>query len=455
MSILRGRFRGKAGEDLAAFASSAEEDSLMVVEDLRGSRAHATMLGESGIIPDQDASALVAAIETLEQEYRSGAWEPDPVEEDVHMAVEAELTRRLGGVGKKLHTARSRNDQVATDVRLWLLAHLDELAECVRELVLTLVDCTQRSGKALMAGYTHLQRGQPVWLGHYLLAHAWSLQRDVARIQAARERCNASPLGAGAMAGTSHPIDRVRTAALLGFERVLPNAMDAVAARDHMQETAAACAICMSHLSRMAEELIVWASAEFAFVKLAEEYTTGSSIMPQKRNPDGAELIRGKTGRVYGNLQALLVMTKGLPLAYNRDLQEDRTALFDAVLTTTDCVRLMARMWATAEVDRDRFAQELRGDFSLATELADGLAQRGVPFREAHERVGAIVRRCDEAGGNFAALTPEQVAETDPDLGELWSLALDAEGAAERRVSQGGTAWSQIEDQCEALKRQG
>ena len=452
MSILRGRFAGGAGEDLAEFASSMDEDSLMVMEDLRGSIAHATMLGETRIIDSGDADALVAELLKLQQEFTAGDWTPDTREEDIHMAVEAELTRRLGDVGKRLHTARSRNDQVATAVRLWMRQHLDQLGTGIDSLVGTLVDATERVGRTLMAGYTHLQRGQPVWLGHYLLAHAWALTRDAERVRAARQRVNASPLGACAMAGTSHPIDRERTASLLEFDGLMINAMDAVAARDHMQETAAACAICMTHLSRMAEEITVWSSAEFGLLRLDDAYTTGSSIMPQKRNPDGAELVRGKSGRVFGDLQALLVMTKGLPLAYNRDLQEDRGALFDAVLTTTDCVHLMERMWATASINSEAFTDALRGDFSLATELADGLVENGVAFREAHERVGAIVRACDDAGGSFACLSADEVRERDPMLADLWHLALDSEGAAERRVSAGGTAWTEIEAQCAQLR---
>ena len=398
MSRLRGRFGGGTGALMERFGSSIEIDRAMLDEDIDGSIAHATMLGEVGMLTDEESRRLVDGLEAVRGDIAAGRFAPTDADEDIHMAVERALTERLGDLGKKLHTARSRNDQVATDVRLWLLRRVPALEDAIGALIEALVDRAEADGRALMAGYTHLQRGQPILLGHHLLAYAWALVRDRGRLADARRRFDRCPLGAGAMAGTPHPIDRRRTAELLGFRAPSENAMDAVAARDHAQEMAAACAIVMVHLSRMAEELIVWSSAEFGFVRLGEAYATGSSIMPQKRNPDAAELVRGKSGRVVGDLMALLTMVKGLPMAYNRDLQEDREALFDAVATTQDSLEIMADVFRTLEIRRDRFEAELIGDPSLATELADHLASTGVPFREAHEAIGRLVRWADENG---------------------------------------------------------
>lgn len=453
MSRLRGRFSAPTSEEFERFSSSLEVDLEMAGEDIEGSIAHATMLGEVGVLTAEEAAQLVAGLSAVATDLASGAWKPEEREEDIHMAVEARLTAKLGELGGKLHTARSRNDQVAVDLRLWLKRQLAEVDLALEGLIEALLGRIERDGRVLMAGYTHLQRGQPIWFGHHLLAHAWPLVRDRQRFADALGRLDSCPLGACAMAGTSHPIDRERTAELLGFAAVTENAMDSVAARDHVQEVTAACAICMTHLSRMAEELVVWSSSEVAFVRLGETYATGSSIMPQKRNPDAAELVRGKAGRVYGDLQALLTMVKAQPLAYNRDLQEDREALFDAVHTTLACVRISAGMWSTLEVDRDRFAGELVGDFSLATELADLMAVRGVPFRQAHEAVGEIVRWCEEQGGNLSLLTVEVAASFGLELtaAEL-ADCLDPEAAAERRTSHGGTAWCEIERQVGVLR---
>ena len=370
------------------------------------------------------------------------------------MAVETRLGVHVGELAGKLHTARSRNDQVATDVRLWLKGHLPIMRAQLVRLIGVLLDRVERDGQTLLPGFTHLQRGQPIWLGHQLLAHAWALSRDVERLDDALKRVDRSPLGAGAMAGTPHPIDRARTAELLGFSGVVENAMDAVAARDHVQEVAAGCAIAMTHLSRMAAELVLFSSREFSLVRLGEGFATGSSIMPQKRNPDGAELVRGKTGRVYGDLQALLAMVKGLPMAYNRDLQEDREALFDAVETTTECVSVMAGMWEGLDVRKGRYEEALKGDFLLATELADYLAAKGVPFREAHHVVGRIVKECEDAGEDFRALDTERLQAAHPAFESDVLEWLVPEAAAERRTSFGGTAWTEIARQVGVLRSQ-
>jgi argininosuccinate lyase len=453
VSLLRGRFSGATSADMERFSSSLAVDLRMLDEDVDGSIAHATMLGEVGVLTPQEAATLTAGLERVREEIRSGAWTPDDAHEDVHMAVEARLTELVGDAGKKLHTARSRNDQVATDVRLWLKRRLAAVDAALQDLVAALAERIEIDGDVLIPGYTHLQRGQPILLGHHLLAHAWAVTRDRDRFRDALRRVDLCPLGAGAMAGTPHPIDRRRTAELLGFAGVLDNAMDAVAARDHEQEVAAACAIAMTHLSRMAEELVIWSSSEFALVRLGEGYATGSSVMPQKRNPDAAELVRGKASRVIGDLVTLLVLVKAQPMAYNRDLQEDREPLFSAVETTLDALAVMAGSWRSLEVRRDRFERELVGDFSLATELADLLVERGVPFREAHEAIGRLVRWCEEQGAGLTAVTPEVARRFHERLPEDLSPWLDPRAAAERRTSWGGTAPAEVARQLAELKR--
>ncbi len=452
MSRLRDRFGVPTDAELLEFSSSLELDLEMAAEDIAGSRAHAEMFGAAGIISTADAAAIIAGLDRIATELAAGDWRPSPDHEDIHMAVEARLVELVGEPGRRLHTARSRNDQVQTMVRLWLKRRLTKLDAALGGLIAALLDRIELDGRTLMPGYTHLQRGQPVWLGHHLLAHAWSLSRDRERLADASRRVDRSPLGACAMAGTPHAIDRGRTAAALGFGSLVENAMDAVSARDHLQEVAAGCAIAMVGLSRMAAELVLWSSAEFRLVELAAEHATGSSIMPQKRNPDGAELVRGKCGRVLGDLQALLVLVKGLPLAYNRDLQEDRAPLVDAVAQTLASARMMAAMWRRLEVRRDRFEAELAGDPLLATELADLLVTRGVPFREAHEAVGRAVRWCEEQGVDLRALDGGSARELHPafpiELGE-W---LDPAAAVERRTSHGGTAWSEVVRQVALLR---
>lgn len=455
MSLLRGRFGGSTGSDFERFSSSLDIDLRMLDEDVDGSIAHATMLGEVGVLTADEAQTLVEGLEKVRQEIKEGAWVPSDVHEDVHMAVEARLTEIVGDVGKKLHTARSRNDQVAVDVRLWLKRRLALLDEALGELINALLDRIEADGRTLMPGFTHLQRGQPIFLGHHLLAHTWPLTRDRERFQDAVRRLDRSPLGGCAMAGTPHPIDRRRTAEMLGFGGVVENAMDAVAARDHMQEVVSACAITMTHISRMAEELVVFSASEFNLWRLGEDYATGSSIMPQKRNPDAGELLRGKPARVYGDVIALLTLVKGLPMAYNRDLQEDREALFDAVETTIESLNIAAGVYRTLEVRQDRYVEELRGDFSLATELADLLVDRGVAFREAHEVVGALVRWCEERDVNLSAITPEVAREHCAAFPDDLSPWLDPVAAAERRTSQGGTAWSEVERQVALIRANG
>jgi argininosuccinate lyase len=427
-------------------------DLMMFEEDIAGSMAHATMLGEVGLLSETEVKTLIDGLAQVRTELREGTYTPGIELEDVHMAVESRLIDIVGPVGGKLHTARSRNDQVATDVRLWMLSNLRVLDEALAGLIDALCTRIEQDGRTLIPGFTHLQRGQPIWLGHHLLAYCWMLHRDRSRVQDCMTRMDLSPLGAGAMAGTPHPINRQRSAELMGFAGVVENAMDAVAARDHLQEAASICAISVTHLSRMAEELVLWSTPEFKLVRMGEAYATGSSIMPQKRNPDAAELVRGKAGRVYGDLQALLTMVKGLPLAYNRDLQEDRHSLFDAMGTTIACVEMMQGMWATLSVYTERYTEVLKGDFLLATELADYLAAKGVPFRDAHHVSGSLVKWCEDRGGNFSLLTLEVLQEHHSAFEADAFEWLELEAAVERRVSHGGTAWSEVQRQVVLLR---
>lgn len=458
MALWDGRFRGGPAEEMLRFGESLGTDLPMWREDIAGSKAHSTMLAQVGLLTADELSEihrgldLVAAELAAAEEGQPGGWTPGVELEDIHMAVETRLQHHIGELAGKLHTARSRNDQVATDVRLWLRARLDLLDAELAALIGVLLDRVQADGRVLVPGCTHLQRGQPIWLGHQLLAHAWALSRDRERLSDGRRRLNRCPLGAAAMAGTPHPIDRLHSAGLLGFAGVVENAMDAVSARDHLVESVAACAITMGHLSRMAEELVIWSTPEFHRVRLSDAWSTGSSIMPQKRNPDAAELVRGKAGRVFGDLQALLVLTKALPMAYNRDLQEDRPPLFDAINTTRSCVRVMAGCWADLQILP---GPELDGDFLLATELADYLATRGVPFRQAHQVAGGLVRRCEERGQNLASLTLNELLAAHPAFGADALAWLDPQAAAERRVSRGGTAWSEVLRQVALLREEG
>ncbi|MBX2797193.1 MAG: argininosuccinate lyase [Myxococcales bacterium] len=451
MPLWDGRFDEGPGSDMVAFSQSLDVDLRMWREDVQGSRAHVAVLREAALITDAEATTLLEGLDRVAQELSEGTFLPGPELEDVHMAVETRLTEIVGDVGKKLHTARSRNDQVATDVRLWLRTRLGRLRAGLAQLVQALLERVEAEGQAVIPGFTHLQRGQPILLGHHLLAHAWPLQRDASRVDDALARLDACPLGAGAMAGTPHPIDRGVAARQLGFSAPVPNAMDAVAARDHLIEAASVCAIVMSHLSRQAEEMVLWSSSEFGVLRMGEAYTTGSSIMPQKRNPDAAELVRGKAGRVFGDLMALLTMVKGLPLAYNRDLQEDRQALFDAVDTTVACVRICSGIWHTSRFEAEGYEAALQGDFLLATELADYLVRKDVPFRDAHHAAGRAVAWCEARGGDLSLLTADALMQIHAAFDADALTWLDPRGAAERRASLGGTASAAMAPQVQSL----
>jgi argininosuccinate lyase len=448
MALWDGRFSGGPAAEMLAFSESLGTDLAMAAEDIAGSRAHATMLAAVGLLTADERDALLRGLDAVEGDLRGG-WVPAVSDEDIHMAVEARLHEKVGAVAGKLHTARSRNDQVATDVRLWARARVDALDVQLRRLVEALVARAEVDGRQLVPGPTHLQRGQPIWLGHHLLAHAWSFQRDRERLADARRRLNRSPLGAAAMAGSPHPIDREMTASLLGFDGLVENAMDAVSARDHAIELAAVAAILGTHLSRLAEELVLWSTPEFQRVRLSDAWSTGSSIMPQKRNPDAAELLRGKSARLVGALTHLLVLVKGLPLAYNRDLQEDRPALFDALATAVASVSVAA---GVMESLRFLPGPDLRGDFLLTTELADFLASRGVPFREAHHVAGGLVKECEARGVRLDALTLADLQAAHPAFDADALRWLDPEAAVERRRSRGGTAWSEVQRQVGLLR---
>jgi argininosuccinate lyase len=453
MGILRDRFAGEAADVMRSFSSSLEVDLEMLGEDIAGSTAHVRMLGEVGIIDSSEAAALADGLAAILADMENGDWLPTDAHEDIHMAIEARLIEKVGPVGGKLHTARSRNDQVATDVRLWLQRRLPEVKAAITALLTAVLERVEADGQIVIPGYTHLQRGQPVLLGHHLLAHAWPLVRDLERLQDAWTRADRCPLGACAMAGTPFPIDRQRTAKLLGFSAPSENAMDAVAARDHALEIASVCAITTTHMSRLAEELVLWSTTEFAFVRHGDGYSTGSSIMPQKRNPDAAELVRGRAARVQGNLQTLMSLLRGQPLAYNRDLQEDRRALFDAVDSTAECATVLAGTLTELHFN-DRFETELRGDFSLATEVADFLVGEGLSFRDAHGVAARLVKWCEERDVDLGGVPADVAGEFHPALADRLAELLDPRAAAERRTSFGGTAWNEIERQVAIIRHE-
>ena len=440
MALWGGRFEGETDALVFQFNQSLGFDRRLWREDIAGSVAHATMLGRQGIIAPADADALVAGLVALRGDLESGAATLPETAEDIHSAIEQLLTARIGAVGGKLHTARSRNDQVATDIRLWLRGAVGELRGALSELREMLITTANAQTGTILPGRTHHQHAQPVLLSHHLLAYFWMLTRDDSRFADGLRRADYLPLGAGALAGTPFPIDRVFVAEQLGFAGVVENSLDAVSDRDFAVEFCASASLLMMHLSRLAEEFVLWSSPEFGFVELSDAVTTGSSIMPQKKNPDVAELIRGKTGRVYGDLTTLLTLMKGLVLAYNKDMQEDKEPLFDAFDTSLMCVRLMSRLFVGATWKTDRMAAACRGDFSTATDLADSLAKSGVPFREAHEIIGLIVRDCLSAGRVLEDLTLPDLQAFDPRFTDHALLAVQPEASASARTSRGGTA---------------
>ena len=435
-----GRTDGQTDRLADDFNSSIGFDCRMYRQDITGSMAHAAMLGATGILPKADADTLIDGLQSILDDLDSGKLQFDPACEDIHMFVEQVLTERLGDVGKKLHTARSRNDQVALDLRMYLREQCDAISGQVKTLIEALVDRAAEYKSAIMPGYTHLQRAQPITFGHHLMAYAMMLLRDRSRLSDCRKRMNRSPIGCCALAGTTYPTDRAMEAAQLGFDGICMNSLDGVSDRDFCAEFLSTLAILMMHLSRLSEELILWTSWEFGFVELSDAYTTGSSIMPQKKNSDMAELIRGKTGRVYGDLVGLLTMLKGLPMAYNKDMQEDKEGVFDACDTVSMCLPVMTGMIETMTAKPEAMKKAAQRGFINATDLADYLVRKGLPFRSAYKISGAIVGDCVKSG----AVLEELPLETYQQYSDLFDSdvyeAIDLTACVEKRTSAGGPA---------------
>ena len=448
-----GRFEAGLEKWVEEFGASISFDQKMAEFDIKGSLAHVTMLGETGIIPQKEADTIKKGLEELLVAYQSGELTFDVSNEDIHMNIESLLTEKIGSVAGKLHTARSRNDQVATDMHLYLKAKLGEVLEKLAHLRSVLLALAEEHVETIMPGYTHLQHAQPISFGHHLMAYYNMFTRDSERFTFNLKHTDLSPLGAAALAGTTFPIDRQRTSDLIGFAAPYSNSLDAVSDRDFILEFLANSSILMMHMSRICEEIISWCSQEFRFVTLSDTFSTGSSIMPQKKNPDMAELIRGKSGRVYGNLFGLLTVMKSLPLAYNKDLQEDKEGMFDTAETITVAIDILAGMLTSMTVHKEHMAASTEKDFSNATELADYLASKGLPFRQAHEIVGKLVLECSKAGHYLQDIPLARYKEVsdliDADIYET----LSSKTAVERRHSLGGTGFDQVSWQIKQAKQ--
>ncbi|MCU0846129.1 MAG: argininosuccinate lyase [Spirochaetes bacterium] len=448
-----GRFAGASSDITERMSASIQYDARLYRQDIRGSIAHARMLKKAGVLSAAELGVIEKGLREIEIEIEEGRFEFSASLEDIHMNIEAALTDRIGDAGRKLHTARSRNDQIALDLRLYLRDEAMDIDRQIQELVSVLASLAETHIDAVMPGYTHLQVAQPVRFAQHMLAHAWALLRDRERLSGAVRACSVSPLGAGAMAGVNYPTDRAFTARELGLDGVTPNSMDSVSDRDFALDFVYFAAVLGLHLSRFCEELVLWSSAEFGFIRLSDEVTTGSSIMPQKRNPDLAELVRGKTGRLYGNLVSLLTMLKGLPLTYNRDLQEDKERVFDSVDTVKLSLEGMVAMLSGLRLNTEAMRAALYRNYSTATDLADYLARRGVPFRQAHEIVGGLVRHCEENGADFFNLPLETLRGFSEHFGEDIGEILNPESSPERKLSAGSTARGEIEKQLAAIKK--
>jgi len=439
-----GRFTEATDAFVESFTASVGFDQRLYRHDIQGSIAHAQMLAHVGVLTEAERDVIVKGLKQIEADIDSGAFAWSVALEDVHMNIEARLVERIGEAGKKLHTGRSRNDQVATDIRLYLRDGIDAVLGAIGRLEQSILEIAEREAGTLMPGFTHLQIAQPVTFGHHLLAWFEMLVRDAARFRDCRGRVNVMPLGSAALAGTSFPIDRAYTARLLGFDAVSENSLDAVSDRDFAIEFAAAAALLMTHLSRMSEELILWSTSQFAFIELSDAFCTGSSIMPQKKNPDVPELVRGKTGRVVGHLAALLVLMKAQPLAYNKDNQEDKEPLFDTLDTVLGCLQAFADMLPAMQVRRERMAQVAGEGFSTATDLADYLVRKGVAFRDAHEVVGRAVRLAIESNRDLADVSLKELQKLHAGIGDDVYAVLTPQGSAQARHHIGGTAPEQV-----------
>ena len=447
------RFEQGLHPAIERFNASIGFDIALLQEDLDGSIAHARMLASTGVLTAEEAQQLVDGLEQVRSEAAAGTFNPGLEDEDVHFAVERRLIAMLGPLGKKLHTGRSRNDQVGTDLRLWLRRRIAEIDAALLRFERALLAQAEAHAGVMIPGYTHLQRAQPIALAHHLLAYIEMAERDRARLRDLRQRVNICPLGAAALAGTPVPIDRRHTAAALGFDEVYANSLDAVSDRDFAVEFSAAASLVMVHLSRLSEEVILWASEEFRFVSLSDRCATGSSLMPQKKNPDVPELVRGKCGRVFGHLQGLLVMIKGLPLAYNKDFQEDKEALFDTVRTTLDCLEAMAILFEEGLTFRpERLEQAVAADFSNATDVADYLVGKGVPFREAYQLVGGLVKACLQEGVLLRDLPLERWQQLHPAFEADIHEAIHPRQVVAARRSEGGTGFEQVQVQLQRAR---
>lgn len=444
-----GRFQKSAEAWVDEFGASIGFDQQLVLEDLEGSVAHVTMLGATGILPSADVQAILSGLAQLKDKAIAGELEFSIANEDVHLNLEKMLIDLIGPVGGKLHTGRSRNDQVATDMHLFLKKRVQETIDLIATFQQTLLVQAEEHIETIAPGYTHLQRAQPISFAHHLMAYFWMLERDKQRFTESIKRIDILPLGAGAMAGTTFPIDRLKSAELLGFSEVYANSMDAVSDRDFIVEFLSNASLLMAHLSRFAEEIILWSTDEFKFIELDDTFSTGSSIMPQKKNPDMAELIRGKTGRVYGNLMGLLTVLKGTPLTYNKDMQEDKEGMFDTVHTILGSLKIFEGMVRTMTVNTDRLQQAVHADFSNATELADYLATKGMPFREAHEVTGKLVFTCIQKGIYLLDLPLDEMKHESELIDSDIYDVLAPEAAVRRRHSLGGTGFDQVKIQIE------
>jgi len=447
-----GRFERSVDAFTEEFGASLPVDKRMADQDIRGSIAHARMLAEQGIIPAKDAETIVEGLSQVYREIADGSFVFDIADEDIHMAVERRLIDIVGPVGGKLHTARSRNDQVALDTRLYAKEAALRLAEALNALRSALIVRAEEHMGVIMPGYTHLQKAQPVLFSHHALAYAWMLSRDLTRVRHAYEAADVLPLGSAALAGTTFPLDRQAVADTLGFSAVSANSMDSVSDRDFLLDITYACAVTQVHLSRLCEELILWSTEEFGFITMDDAWSTGSSIMPQKKNPDFAELVRGKTGRVVGDLTSLLVTLKSLPLAYNKDMQEDKEPAFDAIDTLADSLRAVEGMVASMRVNVDAMRSGATGGFMAATDLADYLAAHGMPFREAHEVVGKIVLACEREGRTLQQLTLEELRTASPVFGDDSLAAVDLDAIVARRTTAGGTGHERVTEQLAAAR---
>ncbi len=451
MKLWGGRFNKEVDSKVNDFNSSIAFDGRMYYEDIEGSIAHATMLGRQGIISSDEAKKIVEELYKIREDIESGKLELTEDNEDIHMNVERFLTERLGETGKRLHTARSRNDQVALDIRMNIKKEICEIKTLVLSLMEAIANKASENTKTVMPGYTHLQRAQPITAAHHFMAYAEMLKRDVTRLEDCYERMNVSPLGSGALAGTTYNIDREFVAKKLGFSGVTGNSLDGVSDRDFLIELSSAISIIMMHLSRFSEEIIMWCSWEFRFIELDDAYSTGSSIMPQKKNPDVAELVRGKTGRVYGSLITLLTMMKGIPLAYNKDMQEDKEAIFDAVDTVKQCLDVFRPMFETMTVRADNMRLAASAGFINATDCADYLVKKGMAFRDAYTVVGKLVRACSDSGKTLETMTIDELKKISETFDEDVYTALDLNVCVDGRSVTGGPATSEVERQIKKL----